>query len=208
MTTLKRKQNLANSGQRSYLTSLIKIVGLLLTILTIIVTGRLLYDSMKRPHLAVDLILAYTGFQISIRNNGTTLASKIYVDVLSWPNGVPAADINIHKEIRDLMPNSDFFFEIDLFAHGGKTGSPPNLHRSSSSGYIVVSCSNCDKPGAWAFYIPEETEFFDFTETHLSDNSWPIVEFDCSEDKPRIGQYVTYPREFSHPVLGWYPKKK
>lgn len=211
MRTLKRKQKLAMSIQHSYLTLFIKIAGLLLTILTIIVTVGLLYDSMKRPNLEVELLLEYDGFKIRVLNNGNALASQIHVDVVSWGNGAPAASIKIKKEIRDLPPNTDFIFDIDLLNHGGKVVYPSGSHRCSSSGYIVVYCNNCDKPRAWAFYTPEETEYFNFITTYLSGHSWPIVEFDYPEDKPGIGRYVNYPKEFSKelpPISCWYPKKK
>jgi len=177
----------------------IGIAGILLAIAPLLIPYFL---APKKAHLAAELHFMIGSQRMRIANVGDVLATKINVDIVSWANGAPDATIRINREVRDLMPESDFLFDIDLLHHGGTTGIPPDEHRYSSSGYILVTCNNCDEPKAWAFYIPEDGHMDTVKRTTTS---WPIVEFNYPEDKPRIGEVVNYPKQFDS--YGWNPKE-
>jgi hypothetical protein len=176
------------------------IAGILLAIGTLLTP---FFFVPRRASLAAELHLMIGGYRIRIANIGGVLAKRINVNIVSWANGAPDATIWIDKGVKDLMPNGDYFFDADLLHYGGTTGDPPGERRASSSGYILVTCNNCDKPRGWAFYIPDENSM---TVIKPVGTSWPIVEFDYSNNKPHIGQVVNYPKEFSDG--GWTPKQK
>lgn len=66
------------------------------------------------------------------------------------------------------------------------------------SGYFVVSCNTCDRPRAWAFYLPRSAHGMPEHVPALDSvtrktTSWPMVEFLYPEDKPEIGSCVEFP---------------
>lgn len=82
-------------------------------------------------------------------------------------------------------------------------------NRNSMNGYIVVSCSTCARPRAWAFHLPERKDgSFDEPESvkalRRHTTSWPMAEFLYPEDKPHIGSCVDFPVEVCQPPYDNY----
>jgi hypothetical protein len=80
-------------------------------------------------------------------------------------------------------------------------------------GYLVVSCSTCLRPRAWAFNlpprsprVPREPQWIERTRERMA--SWPMQEFLYPEDKPPIGSCIDVPAtvcQYPHDNHRWKP---
>lgn len=160
------------------------------------------------PRLELRLRLGYEGYEISIRNSGGEVARNPLLEIISWSNGAPAADIRESINLPSLVPSYEHIIMRDLLSrYRGKVPVNNELVRCSSSGYMTLSCENCAVPRAWAFFIPDEPTFGEFYDRFvITDGTWPVVEFAFPQNRPKVGEYVHYP-EWFQPMIGWYPTK-
>ena len=164
--------------------------------------------NINRPELEASLPLMIGGFWLGVGNRGTSVAQGVHAEIVSWGNGAPEANIQVSKNLPDMPPGYDTRFHLDLFDHGTYTYTKNGKIIAASSGYIVLTCSNCDQPRSWAFFLPQEgSELWDMTSEYTGlDSSWPLVEFDFATQRPKIGSTVNYLWRVNEG--GWFPPQK
>lgn len=162
-------------------------------------------DENYGPDLVATLPLMIGGFFVRVANNGDAVAHNVHVEVVSWGNGAPEANIQTIKRFPDMPPGYDTRVHVDLFDTGTQISRSNEMVRASSSGYIVVTCSNCEVAKSWAFYIPEEgSELWSETSPYTGNkSSWPLAEFDFATEKPPLSVVVNHPWNIDD--SGWHP---
>lgn len=124
--------------------------------------------------------------------------AAVYVDVLSWQHGAPGPEIRETCPVRDLIPDADFTFNVKLQALQGPWEYIENRLQQPTSGYIAATCSNCDHPKAWAFYVPGQGSKEE--ESFLKVDPWPMVEFGYQWHKPRVRECAPIPSGSGTPL--------
>jgi hypothetical protein len=149
---------------------------------------------LGEPILDVKLLLRVAGFRINVLNSGSTAATAVYVDVVSWCPGAPGPDAEKTIPLRDLPPHADFTFDVSFLSYRRPDREQGITNTYPSCGYIMVSCVGASRPRAWAFFIPNVEDHETKQKFFARVEPWPIVEFQYPEDKPGIGSWVDYPR--------------
>ena len=144
------------------------------------------------PYFKIDMTITYPGyFRLLLVNKGRAVTEDGYIEVVSWADGAPAEDLRIRQNFPKLLPQMDWTYDVDLFeARRQHSGNDIKLPRSPISGYIVVSCSNCDKPQGWAFHIPGKNQDWQLS-TDLG--HVPLTAFQYPLEKPSIGTHLNTP---------------
>jgi hypothetical protein len=180
-----------------------------------------------QPSLRVELRLMIGGYELRVTNEGQALAHEVNVDAAAWQHGAPGIEFLKSYQVRDLIPRADATV-YSIF--NPPQAQEPEVHGAvwrndlfsrdqhyEISGYIVVTCSTCSNPRAWAFYVPPEGVSRP-KESQLSKemyskytgqrHPWPLAEFHYPEDKPLIGECVDFPRGVcgTEYGFGWAPR--
>ena len=152
-------------------------------------------DKPEAPILNVQLQDPLDGFQILVKNVGRSAAPGIYVDLSVWLYGAPGAYTR-QFVVHDLGPGSDSTIREILYNPNLDKTFPGVFERdhSSLSGFMVIGCTKCNKPRAWAFHITIglNNRSISFYLPHSID--WRVQEFRYPEDTPPIGSCVDVPK--------------
>lgn len=180
------------------------VLGGAASILSLVQQGAV--EARNVPRLEVRLRHVYDGFEVTTRNIGNGVAEDAFLQIVSWANGAPKADIRETIKLPPMVPGHEYSSILDLTNHPGKEWVGNEWVTASSSGYIVASCKNCRSTRAWAFYLPNAAKWTDFRKYFDKGGFWPLAEFRFPDEKPGVGTYVRYP-EFGQPG-GWRPPAK
>jgi hypothetical protein len=190
------------SAQRVSYGNIAKGVGALLTFLTIVATVSALYERTKRTSLNLNLDQTISGYFLRVVNSGNTTAMSVKVDLESWPVGAPGS-WRWSFPSRDLPPRSDSVIPMELvpasLSESAQSEMLDALTESVLSGYVMVTCNNCDSSKNWAFSIPGyRTKGGELYARHLP----PRVAVPKLEDRPHIGYCVDFPKSLLKNVIG------
>jgi hypothetical protein len=194
--------------QRSSSGNIAKGVGVLLTFLTIIATVSTLYERTNRTSLNLSLQQTIRGYFLRVVNSGSATAISVKVDLESWPVGAPGS-WRWSFPPRDLPPGSDSIILMELvpssLPESDQRGMLDALSNSVLSGYVMVTCNNCNESKNWAFSFPGyktgEGKFF-------ARSLPPFVAVPRLEDRPHIGYCVDFPKGVCGSFSSvWMPKE-
>jgi hypothetical protein len=187
-----------------------KVLGLVAAAIGITVGIFAIYEHLKSPSLALELMIPYTGWEVSVKNTGSSTAKQVHVGVVIWRNsGVPAADIRESYRIEDLPPGAQSSIPVEVISNSHDFEYLEKNARESRSGYIVVSCDGCRRPRARAFYIPgtndyeKEKNFFPYR-----GGLWPTIDFRYPDRTPFLNDCVNYPQGVCGPGQQWNAEAK
>jgi len=156
------------------------IIGIILTIIFYLLPYN--YDEIKADsNVEVKMRVHYGGFfRINVVNTSKTIAEGCRFRIETWALGAPAEDILIEKGIPDLVPGSDWIYDVDIFKARSEHSGETNLPRSPIAGYIVIMSKSFKNPKALSFYIPKENEWKEYNWDDIF-----LIEFDFTRNEPR-----------------------